>query len=380
MNGETSATDESRVLLELRERMKELSCLYAVTQIIAETDLSLNDRLQKIVTELPRAWEHPDDAVARITLDDDVFESPGYEHVLAFHCSDLVIEGERRGEIAVGYTTSRSSDGGIQFLPEEHRLIENISRQVSLFVARAESLARHTILEEQLRHADRLATIGQLAAGVAHEINEPISNILGFAQLAQKAPGTPPPVVDDLREIVSASLRAREIVKKLLLFARQTPPSKVRTNLNEIVEDALFLLEAGCERQGIEIIRRLAPNLPTIEADPIQIRQVLVNLTVNAMQAIAAEGSVTVETRADDRHVMLSVTDTGHGMRPDILNKIFSPFFTTKDVGEGTGLGLSVVHGIVTAHGGTIVAESHENKGSRFTVRLPNASSARIVE
>lgn len=380
MSAEASRSDESRVLVELRERMKELSCLYAVTQIIAETDLSLNDRIQKIVTELPRALEHPDDAVARITLDNDVFESPGKKHAVAFHCADLIIEGKRRGEIAVGYTAARSSDGSIRFLPEEHRLIENISRQVSLFLSRAESLARRSILEEQLRHADRLATIGQLAAGVAHEINEPISNILGFAQLAQKAAETTPAVLADLREIVSASLRAREIVKKLLLFARQTPPSKIHTHLNEIVEDALFLLEAGCERQGIEIVRKLDPDLPIIEADPIQIRQVVVNLTVNAMQAIAAEGTVTVETRMDDGQVVLSVSDTGHGMKPEILSRIFSPFFTTKDVGEGTGLGLSVVHGIVTAHGGTILAESQENQGSRFIVRLPIATSQRLAK
>jgi signal transduction histidine kinase len=380
MNADATRSDEGRVLLDLRERMKELSCLYAVTQIIAQTDLSLKDRLHRIALELPRAWRHPDDAVARITLDDDAFESPGYERVRALQHSELVIEGVQRGAVEVGYMSKLPSDGEDHFLREERSLLANIARQVSLFVTREEGKAKRSMLEEQLRHADRLATIGQLAAGVAHEINEPISNILGFAQLAQKAPGTPPAVVDDLREIVAASLRTREIVKKLLLFARQTPPSKVPTNLNEIVEDALFLLEAGSERQGIEMIRRLAPNLPLIEADPIQIRQVLVNLAVNAMQAIAAEGSVTVATRTDDRHVILSVTDTGHGMAPDILSKIFSPFFTTKDVGEGTGLGLSVVHGIVTAHGGSIAAESHENQGSRFTVRLPIASRAGLVE
>lgn len=232
------------------------------------------------------------------------------------------------------------------------------------------------MLEEQLRHADRLATIGQLAAGVAHEMNEPLSSILGFAQLALKVPAAPQPVVTDLREIVAASLRAREIVKKLLLFAHQAPPQKTPINLNEIVADALFLLEAGCERQGIQLMRHLAPDLPRVNADPIQIRQVVVNLTNNAMQAIEAEGIVTVETGAEDQHVVLSVTDTGHGMSPQIRSKIFSPFFTTKDVGEGTGLGLSVVHGIVTSHDGTIEAESHEGKGSRFTVRLPIARDA----
>ena len=124
-------------------------------------------------------------------------------------------------------------------------------------------------------------------------------------------------------------------------------------------------------------MRRLAADLPAIEADPIQIRQVLVNLAVNAMQAIAAEGSVTIETWAEEKHVLLSVTDTGQGMSPEVRSQIFSPFFTTKDVGEGTGLGLSVVQGIVTSHGGTIDVESRDGAGSRFTVRLPVAGDPR---
>lgn len=377
MNREMPSDEENDALLKLRERMKELSCLYAVTQIIAETDLSLKDRIRKIVMELPRAWRHPENAVARITLDDETFESPGCECASAFQRANLVIEGVRRGAVEVGYTSALPSDGEDRFLPEEHSLLSNVARQVSLFVTREEGFANRIMLEEQLRHADRLATIGQLAAGVAHEMNEPLSSVLGFAQLALKVPGAPPPVLDDLREIVAASLRAREIVKKLLLFARQTPPRKTCTNLNEIVEDALFLLEAGCEKQGIQMVRRLTADLPTIEADPVQIRQVLVNLTVNAMQAIAPNGTVTVETRTEDQIVVLSVTDTGHGMSPETLGKIFSPFFTTKDVGEGTGLGLSVVHGIVTAHGGTIEAESREGDGSRFIVRLPVTENPR---
>jgi signal transduction histidine kinase len=273
--------------------------------------------------------------------------------------------------VEVGYTSTSSADAEDPFLGEESDLLDNVARQLSLYVTRQEGAARRALLEEQLRHADRLATIGQLAAGVAHEMNEPLSSVLGLAQLALKVPGTPQSVVDDLHGIVAASLRAREIVKKLLLFARQTPPRKSPVNLNEIVEEALFLLEAGCERQGIRLLRHLASDLPTVEADAIQVRQVLVNLTVNAMQAIAAEGTVTVETRSEAAHVVLSVTDSGHGMSPETMNKVFNPFFTTKDPGEGTGLGLSVVHGIVTSHGGTIEVESRKGGGSRFIVRLP---------
>ncbi|HEX6943341.1 MAG TPA: ATP-binding protein [Gemmatimonadaceae bacterium] len=370
--------DEHRHLSsELQERVKELKCLYVVSQIIVEADVARPDRLRRIVAELPRAWRFPDRAVARITLDGERFESPGYERPLTIQSGDLVVEGMRRGSVEVGYTSTSPADGENPFSRQERDMLENVARQVSLFITRQEGSARRAVLEEQLRHADRLATIGQLAAGVAHEMNEPLSSVLGFAQLALKAQGTPRSVADDLNEIVAASLRAREIVKKLLLFARQTPPRKVALNLNEIVEEALFLLEAGCERQSIRLMRHLATDLPAVEADAIQMRQVLVNLTVNAMQAIAAEGTVTVETRTEAKHVVLSVTDSGHGMSPEVMSNVFNPFFTTKDPGEGTGLGLSVVHGIVTSHGGTIDAESREGEGSRFIVRLPAARDTR---
>lgn len=366
---------EARSEQRLQEREKELSCLYAVSQIIVEAGLARPERIRRIVTTLPHALQFPDRAVARITLDDERFESPGYERVGTVQCVDLVVEGVRRGAVEVGYVSTSPASEEDPWLPEERSLLENIARQVSLFITRQESAARRAALEEQLRHADRLATIGQLAAGVAHEMNEPLSSVLGFAQLALKAPATPQLVIDDLREIVAASLRAREIVKKLLLFAHQTQLEKAPINLNEIVEEALFLLEAGCEKQGIRLLRHLAADLPTVEADPIQLRQVLVNLTVNAMQAIAAEGTVTVETRAELQHVVLSVSDTGHGMSPETLSKIFNPFFTTKDAGKGTGLGLSVVHGIVVSHSGKIDVESREGEGSRFIVRLPNSGN-----
>jgi signal transduction histidine kinase len=358
---------------ELRERLKELSCLYAVSQIIAQADLPRAERMRRIAAVLPRAWRHPDSAVARITLDEDRFESPGYDPNGSFQRVDLVIEGARRGSVEVGYPATSLAGGDDRVVPEERKLLENVARQVSLFVTRQEGSERRVQLEAQLRHADRLATIGQLAAGVAHEINEPLSSVLGLAQLALKAPGTPPQVADDLRGIVAASLRARDIVKKLLLFAHQAPPTKTPIDLNEIVKEAVLLLEAGCEKPRLRIQKNLAEDLPVVEGDPVQIRQMLVNLAVNAMQAIEEEGTVTVETRAEPESVLLSVTDSGHGMEPEILSRIFNPFFTTKNPGEGTGLGLSVVHGIVGAHGGSIDVESHAGAGSRFTVRLPAA-------
>jgi signal transduction histidine kinase len=368
-----AAMDQAEGMLELRERVKELSCLYAVSQIIVEADLERADRLRKIVAELPRAWLHPDRALARITLDRERFETPGYDAVGPVQRAELIVDGIQRGCVEVGYPLASPDDADRLFLPDERNLLDNVARQISLYVTREESAVRRTQLESQLRHSDRLATVGQLAAGFAHEINEPLSSVLGLAQLALKTPETPPQVAEDLRGIVVASLRARDIVKSLMVFAHQAPPAKSPIDLNEIAEEVLLLLEAVSEKPRLRLVRDLAAELPLVDGDPIQIRQVLVNLTVNGMQAIADEGTVTVETRGEGGNVIMSVSDTGYGMTPDVMGRIFNPFFTTKEPGEGTGLGLAVVHGIVGAHGGSIEVKSNPGKGSRFTVRLPAA-------
>jgi signal transduction histidine kinase len=161
------------------------------------------------------------------------------------------------------------------------------------------------------------------------------------------------------------------VIKKLLLFARQAPSKNERINLNQIIIDGLYFFEARCAKDGIELVRTLSPDLPEIIVDPAQLNQVLVNLVVNAIQAMPHGGKLSIETKAVSDHIILIVEDSGVGMSEDVLKKIFIPFFTTKDINEGTGLGLSVVHGIVTSHKGTIRAQSSVDKGSRFEIKLP---------
>jgi two-component system NtrC family sensor kinase len=218
-----------------------------------------------------------------------------------------------------------------------------------------------------------LATIGQLAAGIAHEINEPLGNILGFAGLAKKCPDLPTGVQADLEKITTAALHAREIIRKMLLFARQMPPQKTLVNLNALVEEGLHFFEARCLKEGIQMIRSLDPDLPLIAADPAQMNQVLVNLVVNALQAMPKGGKLRIETFSQGEAVVLAVEDSGVGIPPEHLGKIFTPFFTTKEVGQGTGLGLPVVHGIVSSHGGRIQVESQPGRGTRLEIHLPRA-------
>jgi signal transduction histidine kinase len=320
---------------------------------------------------LPPSWQYPEIASARITLDGKQYSVSGFQDRPQSQTADIIVRGEKRGVVEVVYNEERPELDEGPFLKEERGLIDAVASQVALIVERRRAEEERVRLQEQLRHADRLATIGQLAAGVAHELNEPLGNILGFAQLAKKSPDLPEQASKDVEKIVNSCLHARQVIQKLMMFARQTPPEKTMVNLNQIVQEGLYFLEARCTKQGIEVARLLDPELPEITADAAQLHQVLVNLTVNAIQAMPNGGKLFLRTGKSGDYVCLVVEDTGMGMSEEVMKKIFMPFFTTKDVGQGIGLGLAVVHGIVTGHRGSISVQSKVGEGSRFEVLLP---------
>jgi signal transduction histidine kinase len=417
-----------RAQIALGERVKELTCLYGIAKLQDEyssTSAPLKVILSDMVKLLPPAWQFPELAAARISLDDISATTHGFAESPYVQKADITINFERKGSVEVVYSAEECVFNDWPFLKEEESLIQAVARQISLFVERKLAAEEKQKLQDQLRHADRLATIGQLSAGVAHELNEPIGNILGFAQLARKslaisqgfAPGEksvpgerpasakgtalPTQVVHDLDKIVNASLHAREIIRKLMLFSRQATSKKDLVDVNRVVEDGLYFLESRCAKAGIEIVKELSAHPVEVVADEGQLHQVLVNLVVNAIQAMPEGGRLTVrtfergESGARDKSlndgepltmgesstcacvVSMVVEDTGIGMSEHVRSQIFLPFFTTKDVGQGTGLGLAVVHGIVTSHNGKIAVESKSGKGSRFTITLP---SARTIE
>jgi signal transduction histidine kinase len=355
----------------LRERVKELTCLYGISRIAQHSEITLDETLQRIVELLPPAWQFPEVACARLRLDGRAFITSGFREGANRQTAELTVNGKLRGCIEVVYLEERPEFAEGPFLNEERSLIDTVGQEVAMIVERRETEAYQATLQAQLRHADRLATIGQLAAGVAHELNEPLGSVLGFAQLIRKDSKLPDGAARDLERIVNAALRAREVIQKLLVFSRQKTPLKTRVNLNRIVKEGLLFLEPRCAAAGIRVLLVLAPGLPEINADASQLHQILVNLVVNSMQAMPEGGLLTIETRADAACVCLSVQDTGIGIGDEIKEKIFTPFFTTKDVDQGTGLGLAVVHGIVTGHGGSIRVESAPDKGAKFEIRLP---------
>ena len=226
-------------------------------------------------------------------------------------------------------------------------------------------------LEQQVLNAEKLASVGTLAAGVAHEINNPLGGILNCLYNLRKGTLSPTREREYLASMEDGLRRVQKIVRQLLDFSQQYEPELSRTEVNSIIERVLTLTNYAFEGTGVGLRRELAQDLPPLLADQHMIEQVLMNLILNAVQAIRGDGWVTVRSGTDGPWYTIEVEDTGCGIPPDVLPKIFDPFFTTKGQGEGTGLGLSVSLGIVERHGGQIAVKSQVGQGATFTVKLP---------
>jgi len=265
---------------------------------------------------------------------------------------------ERIGKGEFGYRIGIASKDEIGELSESFNIM-------------AHNLEKLQSMEEKLRQSEKLAAVGKFAAGIAHEINNPIGNVIGIAKLRLK--NTEEEAVrEDLESIIKDAGRCARIVKDLLFYSRQSPPNKEKASLNNLTAEALNAVMSNFGPKNIEIKKELYDELPDIYMDTLQINQVLTNVLINAIQSIEKAGILSVMTaRLNDNTVEVAVTDTGSGMDDETRIRIFDPFFTTKAVGEGTGLGLAISYGIVQNHGGEIIAESGKEHGSTFRIRLP---------
>lgn len=279
---------------------------------------------------------------------------------------------------ACGYPTCRDkavavaqgladAEGCLPYLLEQSKKIYN-----ELEKSHRELQISHNELEQAQKHifrTEKLASIGQLAAGVAHEINNPLGTITIYAHLLQKGMEAEDPRREDISLIISEASRAKEIVQGLLSFARET---KLRTgpmNVNDILADVLGLVVNQSLFQNIKINEYLYPELPTIVADETQLKQVFLNIILNAAQAMEGNGELTITTTRQGNEIKVKIADTGPGIPPEIIGKLFNPFFTTKE--KGTGLGLAIVYGIIERHLGRVDVETELGRGSAFILTLP---------
>lgn len=361
----------NRSRFELRERVKELTCMYNIANLSIDPELDIPSFLQRVVELLPAAYLNPGITEARIVFDQESFQTTGFVPSRRCQAADIVMGGSHRGRVEVIYREPMPRLDEGPFLAEERRLLDSVVSEVATIIRHKESELAQIKLQEQLRHSDRLATIGKLAAGVAHELNEPLTGILGFAELLKDTDDMPQTAMSDISRIESAALHAREVVRKLLTFARQVPPKQRVVNANSVIREAASFFEGRCTQQDTQLEMELDETLPNIYADESQIRQVVLNLMINALHAVEKGGLIRINTRSGENEILISLKDNGPGIPEDDKDKIFLPFFTTKAVDKGTGIGLSVVDGIVKSHKGWIEVVSQPGRGATFKVYLP---------
>ncbi len=234
-------------------------------------------------------------------------------------------------------------------------------------------ISQHRAMERQLLQADKLASVGQLAAGIAHEINNPLGMVLGYTQLLLRGEEPSSDRYQDLKIIEKHTRTCKGIVSDLLSFARSNPTRKQESSLQAVIEDVVQVIQRHMQMDRVQIQCDFDQRVPRLVLDQERIKQVFLNLLMNAKQAIRGEGTIRLTTCYDDRtrQVAVAVSDDGEGIETQNLSRVFDPFFTTKATGEGTGLGLSVSYGIIQDHGGDIQVSSEPGKGSTFTVLLP---------
>jgi signal transduction histidine kinase len=240
-------------------------------------------------------------------------------------------------------------------------------------------MTRLKAITDQLINHEKMASVGEMAAGVAHEINTPLGIILGYTQLMMDDVESNSEFHNNMLVIERQTKACRRIVSDLLKFSRQSESVKVRISLNEIIRDVLSVSEHSLNINKIQVVRQFDPYLPPVIGDAEKLQQVFINLFNNAQYAMEDGGQIVITTSHQNEDILITVCDTGSGVPEEIKNKIFDPFFTTKEVGKGTGLGLSVTYGIIQEHGGTITVESPaadneletDHKGTAFHIHLP---------
>jgi two-component system NtrC family sensor kinase len=318
------------------------------------------------------------------------YEAGGYEHqqLVGHPLAELIAPSRRQAitdalhatlagqqvdnlELPVMRADGRTGQFSVNLSP-----MRDDQGHVSSIVVVMSDITDAALLQAKLVHTEKLAAVGQLVSGVAHEVNNPLTAILGFADLLMENPELPDSARKDLRVILQEAQRTKQIVQNLLSFARQMPPQRRALQLNQILSRTLQLRAYDFSSHGVEIIEHFHEGLPTVVGDSHQLQQVFLNILNNAYDAVRETGRpprIEIMTASTPGFVEVAFRDNGDGITQ--IERIFDPFFTTKEVGKGTGLGLSICYGIVREHNGEIYCHNNEGgPGATFIVRLPAAS------
>jgi PAS domain S-box-containing protein len=367
--------------VRLRERMKELGTLYAITRVAASSDRPLEGRLGDVIAALPSGMLYPEITGASVEWDGRSLSTPGFRPSPWMMSSPIRVGNREAGVVRVALSEERPSQPGGEgpFLAQERELLDAVAQTVS------DAMEREG-LHATVHQAQKIQTVGRLAGGIAHDFNNLLTVIQGHAELALEACPEDSELREELGHILDAAVRGSRLTSQLLAFSRRQVLEERTVDLADVVT-------------GMEpMIRRLVPSridlvaLPAGASAPAHIdraklEQVMLNLVVNAVDAIGGHGRIELSTRAFEltpqaarglgwgavpgQYASVAIRDTGTGMTPEVQDRMFEPFFTTKPVGSGTGLGLSMAYGFVKQSGGHILVDSHEGAGSTFELIFP---------
>lgn len=352
---------------ELRERIKELQCLYDVSHLMADSQSTVEQILERVVERIVPAWKYPEHAVAELILVDIHLQSQPIDMETVSLKMPIEVEGERVGVLKVHYPSATHDESS--FLEFESLLLQKLAKEIALLWEKHLREKRESVLRRTAERNDRLAILGELTAGIAHELNTPLGSIMGYSELIASS-NDPVQMKRDANRILQSAMHARDVVKNLMFFSCEMPQNRLDIHVGEAIESSLKLLEPTLKKAQIELQTDIESGI-IARVDSLQLAQVVFNLVINAIHASPADSTIAVSLQRDGEVFRLMVEDKGAGIPENVRDQIFEPFFTTRPLGEGTGLGLSVVHGIIKSHGGHIRFATTEGEGTTFVVSIP---------
>lgn len=377
---------------QLAKRLKELNCLYDISKLAEEPEVSLESFAQGVTELMPSGWEYPEITASRIVVHDQVFQTNRYRSSPWQLKTNVYAGGEFVGTVEVVYLEERSERDEGPFLEEERNLLNAIAERVGNVVDHMRAQRERELLLDQLHQAQKLEAVGTLSAGVAHDFNNILTVIVGHTDLATGSLAPSHPAIADLTTVQQAAHQAMGLTRSLLTFSQELPAQKETLELGRLLSDSARLLRRVLPA-GIEVEVDVDAETPLwVDGDWTQLQQLVLNLVINARDAMPDGGQLSLRVsrmlvadlpeegriRTPTGWVArLAVSDTGMGILPEILPRIFEPFFTTRDRQKNTGLGLSIVHGVVKDHDGSIQVSSEVGEGTTMIVYLPCSSEAR---
>ncbi|MCL7762882.1 HAMP domain-containing histidine kinase [Polaribacter sp. Z014] len=357
---------------KLKERIKELTCLYKVSSLIRNNNFSdINTLFKEIAASVKEAIRFPEEAFVEIRIEDFVFVEGRKIQDAIFIISAVKAFGKIKGSLTVGYSKQKFSENS--FLEEEKLLLHKIATEIGDFLERKQIIEKEEIAKRQIERAGRLTILGEITAGIAHELNTPLANILGFAELLKEQYKDDKVASEDLKKIINSAIYSREVVKKLMFFSCEMPQQMTSVNINLIINEAISLLNPNFKKKNIQCTITFSSDEIYLKVDRIQLTQVIFNLVINAIYFSPVKGKINIDVLENSKKIQIRISDEGEGIQSVNSENIFNPFFTTKPIGDGSGLGLSVVHGIIKSHKGTIIHQPNSPKGTIFVVSFPKS-------